>query len=70
MVDFLIVKRAIAQSDDDRVTFGINDATFTSSVADLMATAPNGDQNAPAPYINVFGTGSHKEHGYRQARYI
>ena len=70
LCDFLIVKRAIAQSPQDEVTFSTNDLIFTSAVAELASTTASPDLDSERPYVNVFGTGAHHDHGYRTAKYI
>jgi hypothetical protein len=60
LVDFLVLKRALARANAIEVPFSSTDANFTGAMTDLAATYPVGIAHAtPArfsPFVKVFGT--------------
>jgi hypothetical protein len=60
LVDFLVLKRALARADANEVRFSSTDADFTGAMSDLAGTYPAGiGLTAPArfgPFVKVFGT--------------
>src|ERR1039458_8592487 len=60
LVDFLVLKRALARASANEVPFSSTDANFTGAMSDLAATYPAGTVHAaPAkfsPFVKVFGT--------------
>jgi energy-coupling factor transporter ATP-binding protein EcfA2 len=60
LVDFLVLKRALARAQANEVPFSSTDANFTGAMGDLAATYPAGIAHpAPAkfsPFVKVFGT--------------
>lgn len=70
-VDFLIVKRGIKLSDSDKVATGTRSEELQQATTELMAVDPadEDDVERPNPFINVFGTRSHGDNGYRSSKY-
>jgi hypothetical protein len=60
LVDFLVLKRALARAHAREVPFSSTDANFTDAMSDIAATYPVGIvQPAPAafkPFVKVLGT--------------
>lgn len=67
-VDFLIVKRGLSVSGSDRLAMGVRSQALQQATDELMACKPE-VEDAGNPFINVFGTGNHSDHGYRSPKY-
>ena len=69
-VDFLLVKRGMSRSHSDTLAMGLRSEHLVAATHELMACDPPGSTSTRMnPFINVFGTGSHNDHGYRSAKY-
>lgn len=69
-VDFLIIKRGMSRSRSETLAMGLRSEHLVAATSELMACdPPDRPSQRLNPFINVFGTGSHHDHGYRSARY-
>lgn len=73
LIDFLIVKRTIVWSGEQRVTLSTKNEDFQAAMADVMSSYPVAARPAnpkfASPFVNVYGTAEHSDHGFRSAKY-
>lgn len=67
-VDFLIVKRGFRLEQSDRIAVGMRSESLQSATDELMAVH-RPVESSGNPFINVFGTANHTDHGYRSPKY-
>src|SRR5437016_6051428 len=78
-VDLLVLKRALRRIELDKsvkrkgaVVLSLNNPDFTGAIDDVMAWSTGGSDESTDlefPYINIFGTSSHEDLGYRSDKY-